>query len=229
MSVYNSHKALVSSETFSGEGLLRLVTEACKHQVGSAERQKSLTKIIRLATTKLWNENTPYYQDALQQTWLYFCQAICEGNIVTSYNLTSDNLIIWLNFQLKQRLLNLYVNKQKEEAATDSMPIEPLDSSGTKQTVELVENNPANSDVPQLIEEVRRWVETDPEGELRRIHITNHPEVTCQVLILRRLPPEVSWKTLAVEFNLPVATLSSFYYHKCLPSLRKFGEVQEHF
>lgn len=47
------------------EKLRQLVTEACSYQVGNAQRQKNLTKIIRLISNKLWKENTPYYQDAL--------------------------------------------------------------------------------------------------------------------------------------------------------------------
>jgi hypothetical protein len=61
---------------------------------------------------------------------------------------------------------------------------------------------------------------------LSRIHITNHPEVTAKVLILRRLPPEDSWKSIAAEFNVSIPTLSSFYQRQCLPRLRNFGESE---
>jgi hypothetical protein len=106
------------------------------------------------------------------------------------------------------------------------VPVEQLGSGETNQTVDSVENIPANPDVPPLLEEIKRWVETDPDRELRRIHITNHPEVTARVLILRRLPPETSWKILAAEFNITISTLSSFYQRQCLPRLRKFSESQ---
>ncbi len=224
MSVYNSYKVSVTSEASAKEYLTSLVTEARKHPIGSAERQKNLTKIIGLTTNKLWKENTPYYQDALQQTWLYFCQNVCEGNTGKPYDPMRGSLVTWLNFYLKQRLLDCYLKTQKEKLRKVSAPIRQ--SSDTNQTVDPIENIPAHPIVPPLLEEVTRWVETDPEGELRRIHIANRPEVNCQVLILRRLPPEVSWKTLAAEFNLSISTLSSFYQHKCLPCLRKFGESQ---
>ncbi len=83
---------------------------------------------------------------------------------------------------------------------------------------------PAATEAPPMLPTVKQWVETN--DELRRIHIHGHPEVNCQVLILRRLPPETNWKTLAREFNISVSTLSSFYQRKCLPLLRKFGESQ---
>jgi hypothetical protein len=226
MSVNNYCKTLVSSEPFSGEQLHHLVTEACKYPAGSTQRQRNLTKIIRLITNKLWKENTPYYQDALQQTWLYFCQNICEGNTGKPYDPNRASVITWLNSYLRQRLHDFYVNNQKEQNRIILTPLDRSGSPNSDRTVNRVDNIPANPDIPPLLEEVKTWVETDPDGELGRIHITKHPEVTCQVLIQRRLPPETSWKTLSQEFNLPISTLSSFYQHKCLPRLRKFAESQ---
>src|SRR4028118_611444 len=102
------------------EHLRQLVTEACSHRVGSAARQKNLTKIIRLITRKLWKENTPYYQDALQQTWVYFCQNICEGNTGEPYNPSRGSVVTWLNFYLKRRLQDFYIDDQKQKAKTVS-------------------------------------------------------------------------------------------------------------
>jgi hypothetical protein len=84
----------------------------------------------------------------------------------------------------------------------------------------------ANPDVPPILEAVQTWAETDADGELQRIHIEGFPHVTCQVLILRRLPPETSWQKLSKEFGIKVPTLSSFYQRQCLPRLRKFGELE---
>src|SRR4028118_167151 len=116
MSVDDSFEALVSSEAFSEEQLPYLVTQACKYQAGSAQRQKNLTKIIRLIANKLWKENTPYYQDALQQTWVYFCQNICEGNTGEPYNSSRGSVITWLNYYLKRRLQDFYIDDQKQKA-----------------------------------------------------------------------------------------------------------------
>ncbi len=206
------------------EQLRQLVTEACSHPAGSAERQKKLTRIIRLVSNKLWKENTPYYQDALQQTWVYFCQNICEGNTGEPYEPTRSSVITWLNFYLKRRLQDFYIDEQKRQALIVSNQTAGLGDSNN--TIDPIENLPAEPDVPLLLEEVRKWVKTDPDGELSRIHITNHPEVTAKVLILRRLPPEASWKSIAAEFNVSIPTLSSFYQRQCLPRLRNFGESE---
>jgi hypothetical protein len=208
------------------ERLRQLVEEACRHRAGSAQRQKNLTRIIRLITNQLWRENTPYYQDALQQTWVYFCQNICEGKTGQPYNPSRSSVVTWLNFYLKQRLKDFYIDSQKQEAKIVPSKNWSVGLGETNETTDPIENLAADPDVPMLLEEVKRWVETDPEGELSSIHITNHPEVTARVLILRRLPPETSWKTLAAEFNLSISTLSSFYQRQCLPRLRKFGESE---
>jgi len=208
------------------EQLHQLVTEACSHRPGSAERQKYLTRIIRLITNKLWKETTPYYQDALQQTWVYFCHNICEGKTGEPYNPNRSTVITWLNVYLKRRLQDFYIDNQKEKSQTLPRNAQNLEKIHGHQTIDPIEDLPANPDVPPLLEEVRLWVETDSKGELRQTHITNHPELTCQILILRRLPPETSWKDLAAEFNLSISTLSSFYQRQCLPRLRKFGELE---
>jgi hypothetical protein len=207
------------------EQLHHLVIEACKHQPGSAARQKNLTRVIRLVTNKLWKENKPYYQDALQQTWVYFCQNICEGNTGEPYNPSRGSVITWLNFYLKRRLQDFYIDDKKQQARTAVTHSQGL-GAADNETVDPIDKVAAEPDMPLLLEEVKKWAESDPEGELSQVHISNRPDVTCQLLILRRLPPEESWKTLAAELNLSISTLSSFYQRQCLPRLRKFGESE---
>lgn len=76
----------------------------------------------------------------------------------------------------------------------------------------------------QLILYVRAAVEADESGELRECHSEKYPAVTAQVLILRRLPPEVEWKDLKNEFNAPISTLSTFYRRQCIPRLKAICE-----
>lgn len=208
------------------EKLRQLVQEACSYKVGSAQRQRNLTRIIKLVTYKLWKESTPYYQDALQQTWVYFCQNICEGKTGEPYNPSRGSVSTWLNFYLKRRLQDFYIETEKQKAKTYSNQATGLASHDSEHQIDPIENIAADPYVPSLLELVKTWVETDPDGELSSIHIANHPELTAKILIMRRLPPETSWKTLATEYNLSISTLSSFYQRQCLPRLRKFGEME---
>ena len=197
--------------------LLQLVVLACLYPAYSLQRRQKLTELVRVVikSGKVWKENTPYYNDALQQTWLYFCRN------PEQYNPERCSVITWLNNCLKWRLQDLRSAKATEQARTVSgqMP-------GTESTANSLENLPAPLDIPAILEETYQWAEADPDGELASTHVKERRDVTCQILILRRLPPETPWKTIAVEFNLPPSTAPNFYKRECLPRLRNFALSQ---
>jgi len=203
--------------------LRNLVKEVCEHPPGSIKRQRGLTQIIRLTMPKLWREASPYYADAVQQTWVYFCQNICEGKTGAQYDPSYSSVATWLNAYLKRRLQDGFIGQQKQQA---SQALSRSRLSEAEEMPDPIENLAAEPDVPPILESVKAWVEADTSGELRRTQIEGRPAITAQVLILRRLPPETSWKELAIEFGLSVSTLSSFYQRQCLPRLRKFGESE---
>lgn len=221
--IYNiSHYNLVKQKP--DEQLKYLPTQTCRHLHGSPQHQKLLTQIIRLISNKLWRESTPYYQDALQQTWLYFCRNVCKDLACQTYDPTYDSVVTWLNTYLKDRLQDFYQNR--EQATTLPIKVRQSTSDGISQTIDSVDNLPATPQAPSILEDLEIWAKTDSEGELRRTCIKGRPDVNCQVLILKRLPPEVSWKELSEDFGLSIPTLSSFYQRHCLPRLRKFAELE---
>lgn len=207
----------------SDQQLRQLVAEACQYPSGSLDRQKILTQIIRWIgqSQRLWQERTPYYEDALQQTWLYFCQNLCEAGTGNRYDPSRSSVITWLNYYLKWRLHNFRIAEQERQHRTA-----PVRSSERTEPTDVLENLAAPPDIPPILDRTRHWVETDPTGELCSTHLQHHPMITCQVLILRRLPPETSWQALAAEFGVSISTLSSFFQRQCLPRLRKFGESE---
>ncbi|NEQ69535.1 MAG: sigma-70 family RNA polymerase sigma factor [Symploca sp. SIO2D2] len=199
--------------------LSQLVAQACQHPPGSLQRRQCLTRLIQaiIKSGKLWWENTPYYEDALQQTWLYLCRNLCEANTGRQYDPSRGSVTTWLDGYLKRRLQDFWIEEQEQKKRYVSPKgddkINPID------------NVPAFQRIP-ILEETRYWVETDTDGELRRTHIKGRPELNCQMLILRRLPPKTGWQELATEFNCPYQTLANFYKRKCRPRLRNFGESQ---
>jgi DNA-directed RNA polymerase specialized sigma24 family protein len=206
--------------------LRQLVVEACGHPPGSLLRQKKLTQIIRLTTHKLWKENVSYYQDALQQTWIFFCHNICESTTGDRYNPDRGSVATWLNAYLRRRLQDFYIDQQKQKAHRAPDQIRMSRSADAGDMIDVIDTLPANPDVPPILAAVKKWAEADPDGELRSTHIEGNPKVNCQVLILRRLPPETGWKELSEELGLSISTLSSFYQRQCMPRLRKFGESE---
>jgi DNA-directed RNA polymerase specialized sigma24 family protein len=195
----------------------QLAHEALMQPSKSQARQQKLNEMARLImrSGKLWQENTPYFEDALQQTWLYFCRNI------NSYDQNKCNVTTWLNNCLKWRLRDLYSAQTKERAKLTSL------SEEISEEVTSPGQHLANlRNISLIIEEIYQWVETDPEQDLQNVHIKGHPNVTCQILILRRLPPEISWKNIAQEFTLPFSTAPNFYRRECLPRLKKFAFAQ---
>lgn len=205
------------------EHLRQLVRETCCHRHGSLARQRGLTTIIRLVTPRLWRDASPYYQDALQKTWIYFCQNLCEGITGRPYDPDAASVVTWLNAYLKRRLQDGFIAVQQQQRLTVSAD-QPVREGDANLTVgNLI---PAQPDVPPILEQVRQWAETDATQELQQVRLERNPQVTCQLLILRRLPPETPWKALADEFGVPIGTLSSFYQRHCLPRLRQFGQSE---
>lgn len=200
--------------------LQQLVAEACSYPAKSLMRRQKLNEIVRVVmkSGKLWKENTPYYKDALQQTWLYFCRN------PELYNPASCSVITWLDNCLKWRLQDFRSLEAQEQAWTVS-----ASTLGIKEITDLIQNLPDEPDIPPILEETYQWVQTDPDGELASTHVKGRPDVTCQILILQRLPPETPWKTIAKEFGLPPSTAPNFYKRECLPRLRNFALRQGYY
>lgn len=200
-----------------------LVQEVRQFPAGSPRRQRGLTQMIRLIkqSNRLWHENSDYYEDALQQTWLFFCRNVCEGKSGEAYNCDRGSIITWLNHYLKWRLHDF-----REEANTRRKLMIQDNCHRETYSPSVVESLPAPDDIPPILEQTRVWATQDLEGCLRQVHIQGNPNVSCQTLILRRLPPETSWQDLSKEYDLPISTLSSFYQRQCIPRLRKFGVTE---
>lgn len=203
------------------QSLTKLIIETCQHPPGSRERQKNLTKIIKLVGKQLWRENTSYYEDALQDTWVYFCRNICEGKAKSVYDPNKASVVTWLNNYLKWRLKDGYLRIQKQRSQ-----IAAPRPDKNNQLIDPIDNIPARSDIPPLLEEIEHWALTDTQNKLRRTHIEDRPQITAQALILKRLPPETPWHQLASEYDVAAGTLSSFYQRKCKPLLLEFSKSQ---
>jgi hypothetical protein len=167
----------------------------------------------------LWRTNTPYYADALQQTWLYFVK-----NIGTTYDPDRKCVVGWLDAYLWHRHRDLVI-----EAAVINAQEIPIDV--TAPTDDLIPS--ILRDVParemgslDLLDQITEWIRSDREGVLQRLHVRDRPDITCQKLLLLRLPPETLWREIATQFDAEISTLSGFYQDKCLPKLREYGQQE---
>ncbi|MEO0649025.1 MAG: sigma-70 family RNA polymerase sigma factor [Cyanobacteria bacterium J06650_10] len=215
----------------SSEPLAPLVRETCVEPVGSPKRQRGLTKIIRALNGKLWHTYDAFYPDALQQTWVYFCRNLCEATTASRpYDPEVAKLTTWLNSYLKRRLQDFRIAQNQQRATTvSSAALSTRSGEKGNALLDPVDRLPAPADIPPWLEQVRSWAETDADGSLSAAHVSKHPTVTAQLLILKRLPPETPWKDLSAEYGISVGTLSSFYQRQCLKRLRAFGQSQGYF
>ena len=201
--------------------LRQLVAETCCHAKGSLARQKSLNRLvwrIQQSGKLLRGTGVLHYEDALQQTWLYFCRNLCEATTTDPYDPERASVLTWINAHLKRRLQDIYQEaaKQKAVRAGGQMFDDVLDP---------LKKLPARPEPPPILEDIREWI--DKEGSrLQQIHLRDRPDVNCQVLLLHRLPSETSWEELARAFGVAIPTLSSFYQRKCFPLLLEFGKSQ---
>ena len=185
---------------------------------GSAQRNHYLNRIIQEISPYLWRTNTPEYADAVQQTWLYFAKNICQ-----TYDSDRGCIVTWLNAYLWYRYQDEF--RRKLTKHHHEIPIDGAATEGTQGWP--VRDLPA----PEygslaLLDQVSAWVKSDPNGCLRQTHLSNRPDINAQTLVLLRLPPETAWRDIAIQFNVPLPTVSSFYQRKCLPLLREFGQAQ---
>jgi hypothetical protein len=71
---------------------------------------------------------------------------------------------------------------------------------------------PGSEDNLGLVEQVRQYVQTDPQGVCRERRMRSHPQVTFQRLLLERTadPPQ-TWEQLSTVYGAKISALSAFY------------------
>lgn len=196
----------------------------CQYPPNSRERRQGFNQVVRMIqqSGKLWRSSTPYYEDALQDTWLHFSRNLCEATTAEHPYCAADCAVMArLNAYLKRRLQDYAVRSTQEQQQR-----EPPRRLNDGSLIDPVEQLQAAEAAPPILEAVQAWVAADPTGELQATHIQGKPIATCQYLILRRLPPETPWKVIAAELGISIATLSGFYEKQCRPRLRRFGESE---
>ncbi|MFN6156809.1 sigma-70 family RNA polymerase sigma factor [Anabaena sp. AL09] len=205
--------------------ILQLIQQTCQHPSGSIARQKGLNQIILLIqkTGKLLRgTGIPDAEEALQETWWFFCRNLCEATSAKEpYNPDKSSVITWINNYFSYRLQDKRISYYEQKSKFDFF----LEENEQIDPASLI---PAPTEPRPILNEIQEWLKTN-SSELKRIHIRNRPDVNSYILITRRLPPEKSWLDLSVEFGIPVATLSNFYQRQCFPRLLNFGKSQAYF
>jgi hypothetical protein len=216
-----SHRKLLYQE------LDRLVSEICQHPPGW-KRSRLLHQLLTKMKNSglIWKENLPYYEDALQEQWEFFCSNLCESRTGTQYDRTRGNVITWFNYYFKRRLQNwaLRVDREnntrddRQQISEDGTPIDRIDILPDRDRTHLLET-------AQLFTELQAWIETDPDRVLSK-HVRGRPDLTCQV-ILKGLSSGKTLTVLAAELSSSYSTLYAFHKVQCRPHLQTFRDNYE--
>ena len=206
--------------------LLEQVQAAQNSPPNSRERRRVLGELIRtlrssqqLTRPKRGQFRGFYsdiYEEALQRLFTYICERIDD------YNPERANVLGWVNFLLGQRFFN--------EASREYMATVPkgIDARTIKKVSvaeldrEIISNSDAQSN-SSLSDDLRNYIQEDPERVFQSTHVEGHPEVSYQWIALQRFSG-YAWRELSDQSNIPTPTLSSFYQRytkKFAPNIRR--------
>ncbi|MEB3230045.1 MAG: hypothetical protein VKJ64_03480 [Leptolyngbyaceae bacterium] len=85
---------------------------------------------------------------------------------------------------------------------------------------------PINQAPADLEERQLQWAMDDPDGKLRAECSRKHPNITAQVLIVRRLNGE-TLEAIANDLQVSKGTLGSFYKRNCKPLIEEWLRTQQ--
>lgn len=193
--------------------LLEAVRLAQNSPSGSLDRRRALDKFVRIVMmskrlyrppiSRLPPQCQGAYQeicnDAQQALMLYVCQHIDR------YDVTKASVMGWLNMLMDRRFVIVGIKQFQDGRERRLGKRRRLrDLMRAEEDIPAPEPESANyADLRQLITE-------DPEGLLQSKHLRERPEITLQLLLLRRLDDQ-TWDDMATEFGISLQTLHSFF------------------
>ena len=204
--------------------LRHLVAEACRHPVGSPQRQSIFSEIFRLVmqSKKLWRESSPYYADALQEMWEYCFLKVDDPE--DGYQPNVCRVTTWLDNRLK-KILRRYRDRSRRQLNRYAFTIQ-FDDGQLLDPVDSLMAPPDSQFALDMLTHLLNWVTEDPDEILRSRACAKYPHVNAQVLLLRRLPPmEQSWTDIAVELDADKTYIAQWYSRYCNPFLRDWGRA----
>jgi hypothetical protein len=161
------------------------------------------------------------YNEAIQETLLYVCLNIHQ------YDPSRSQLMTWVNFLLSKRFIDVG-NKYMKQGITKSPNIVRNKTDDQQSGLKIVFlDNEENLEIFWQKEEavsksqqLRDFLESDPDSLFRNAHITGRPDVNFQVVALEKVWGDKTWEYLADKWQIDsIQTLSSFF-NRCLKKFR---------
>ncbi|MGD2180421.1 hypothetical protein [Lusitaniella coriacea] len=195
--------------------LKRLAIEAQNQEPGTELRQYALRELVgaiqvsgRLCHPHRGRWNPQFYElvyeETVNQTLIYVCQKIHLYNP----NRGDGKFMNWVNFKLDKKFLDIAQQFRNSE----DLP-----------NLSEIENIPTPEYPPSIANCIQQVIERDPDNLFTKTHIRGNQKATFKAIVLARLLGK-SWEEISQELGeIPVATLSGFFYRCC----KKFSYLFE--
>ena len=235
---------------FMDDSLCQLIRDAIQQKDGSPERQRA-TAALALAIDQLpeipkflgkgWQ---PYYQQALTITMRDVERNIAKFPKSYKLDMASVNcqnpsdavtvrqcFVKWVVMILKRDCQDVKRGKinQPRELSSNA----PVGQEAGAKTIEDIISDPSERGIERLIEkerrfigkELKRYIESDSENQLRNCHVRDRQDINCQVLIQKRYlqNPPLTLEKIAQDLNSSLQTIKSRLTRNCLPLLREIA------
>lgn len=154
------------------------------------------------------------YEEALQETWIYFCKSIKQFQ--------GGSVVAWVNYILKRRCLDAIRRRRRYETGKESLDA-PLRYQGEDLERTFGDTIPDPKNFPSDLEMLLQYIDEDSEGLFQQRHIEAHPEANFREIILQQLNGK-SIKDMSSEWNIPQQTVYSFFKRSWayfLPKIQK--------
>ncbi|MEP0879216.1 hypothetical protein NDA00_25810 [Funiculus sociatus GB2-M2] len=167
------------------------------------------------------------YDEALSRSWQEFMKKL------DAYNPAQDNASYrnWFNYVLRRRIIDVQNRRWQDQQRR----IEPFQGDEGQDPLEnrSVEGTSEGAMMEGQIYLEQLEAAVKSERSLTTCHMREYPYVTCQLLMLTilhhyKLSPDLSWKKIAEEFEVPQQPLYAFYTNTALPTFARFCR-QHHF
>jgi hypothetical protein len=215
------------------EKLLATVLQSPPH---SLIRSKAFSKLVQYLQHLPGIKKVDHqdYLLALNQTWEWLNREIDKFQCSNNGSLEQD-LVRWINGYLKWRIRDLYFPQTTDPPTlslnasmtdTDETYLSLLSENGFfGMKLSLLDQDIANiqqQETREIVHKIENWIAIDPDQELQKSHLKNHPQCHCQFLSQRLLlqdPPDKLAK-IARDLDISYQTLVSHWKRNCLELLR---------
>ncbi|MEG4943200.1 hypothetical protein [Microcoleus sp. F4-D5] len=215
-----------SDRTPQDERLCKLILAICSESPDSSQRPELMNRLLRQLQLlpKLSKSSHPYYYEAVNKTWEWLDKNLHKFHPRRSP--IQASLTTWINAHLGYRIHDLHTTKNQKELSLD---LDALERSGfyndyldgLEVEIERIERQEKQAVARAIV----KYIDRDPEYELRKCHPRNRPDCNCQVLVqrlfLQQSPEKMA--VIARQLNIKTQTIYSFWKRTGLSKLQGIG------